>query len=68
MECSCNTFVFLLTTNAPAWHGGQQHTMVIRAVCPQCKSPKEKKNGRILLVTLFLSYMATMTMLDSRDF
>src|SRR4029453_13962369 len=36
---------------------------VIRAVCPQCKSPKEKKNGRILLVILFPSYMATMTTL-----
>src|SRR5215468_8377079 len=25
--------------------GGQQHTMVIRDVCPRCQSPKFKKNG-----------------------
>jgi insertion element IS1 protein InsB len=33
--------------NASSWHGGQQQTMVIRKVCPQCQSPKCKKNGHI---------------------
>jgi transposase-like protein len=27
--------------------GGQQQAMVIRDVCPRCKSPKYKKNGHI---------------------
>ena len=33
--------------NASPWHGGQQQTMVIRDVCPRCKSSKYKKNGHI---------------------
>jgi transposase-like protein len=31
--------------NASSSNGGQQQTMVIRDVCPQCKSAKYKKNG-----------------------
>src|SRR5262249_54586373 len=31
--------------NASSSNGGQQYTMVIRDVCPQCKSAKYKKNG-----------------------
>jgi hypothetical protein len=33
--------------NASPWHGGYQQTMVIREVCPRCKSSKYKKNGHI---------------------
>jgi hypothetical protein len=33
--------------NAHSWNGGQQQTMVIRGVCPRCKSAKYKKNGHI---------------------
>jgi len=33
--------------NASPWHGGHQQTMVIRDVCPRCKSSKYKKNGHI---------------------
>ena len=34
-----------LTKNASPSSGGQQHTMMIRDVCPRCQSPKFKKNG-----------------------
>jgi len=33
--------------NAYESSGGQQHAIVIRDVCPRCKSPKYKKNGHI---------------------
>jgi insertion element IS1 protein InsB len=33
--------------NSYSWNGGQQQTMVIREVCPQCKSFRYKKNGHI---------------------
>jgi insertion element IS1 protein InsB len=37
----------MVDQNAYSWHGGQQQTMVIREVCPRCKSDKYKKNGHI---------------------
>src|SRR5262244_2973523 len=33
--------------NSYSWNGGQQQTMVIREVCPRCKSSRYKKNGHI---------------------
>src|SRR4030095_14252053 len=33
--------------HAVYWHGGQQNIMVIREVCPRCKSSQYKKNGHI---------------------
>jgi hypothetical protein len=39
--------VVLLTKNAYQSGGGQQQAMIIRDVCPRCKSPKYKKNGHI---------------------
>ncbi len=39
--------MLLLTKNAFLSSGGHQHAMVIRDVCPQCKSSKYKKNGHI---------------------
>jgi insertion element IS1 protein InsB len=39
--------VLLLTKNAYQWWGGQQKTVVIRAMCPRCRSLKYKRNGHI---------------------
>jgi insertion element IS1 protein InsB len=39
--------MLLLTKNASHSSGGPQKAMVIRAVCPRCKSSKYKKNGHI---------------------
>src|SRR5918992_2557569 len=39
--------MLLLTKNTYQEAGGQQKTMVIRDVCPQCQSSKYKKNGHI---------------------
>ena len=40
-------FRAMVDRNAYAWHGGQQQTMVIREVCPRCKSSRYKKNGHV---------------------
>jgi hypothetical protein len=34
-------------TNTCPFSGGQQHAMIIREVCPRCKSAKYTKNGHI---------------------
>src|SRR4030095_4585093 len=47
MSCSPTDFCGTVDQNAYSWHGGQQQTMVIREVCPRCKSDKYKKNGHI---------------------
>ena len=40
-------FYVTVDQNAYTWHGGQQQVMVIREVCPRCKSSQYKKNGHI---------------------
>src|SRR5215813_13949074 len=40
-------FYVTVDQNAYTWHGGQQYVMVIREVCPRCKSAEYKKNGHI---------------------
>ena len=39
--------MLLLTNNTYQEDGGQQKSMVIREVCPRCKSAEYKKNGHI---------------------
>jgi insertion element IS1 protein InsB len=40
-------FCVTVDQNAYTWHGGQQHVMVIREVCPRCKASQYKKNGHV---------------------
>src|SRR5213595_321703 len=47
MEGSPNDAVLLLTSNTYQASGEQQQAMVIREVCPECKSARYKKNGHL---------------------
>jgi transposase-like protein len=47
MSCWPDESVLRLTQRAYSPSGGQLNAMTIRASCPQCQSPKYKKNGPI---------------------
>src|SRR3989442_15746243 len=47
MEGSPNDAVLLLTSKTYQASGEQQQAMVIREVCPECKSARYKKNGHL---------------------
>src|SRR5207245_2222439 len=58
MEGSPNDAVLLLTSNTYQASGGQQRAMVIREVCPECKSARYKKNGHLHKPTVSLDVIS----------